>query len=211
VTGGKHTDSEMSSLEEITKFDAEKNNLAGMLADIGLLWGRVAEKSGVVPEYAPPSAEALPEGYKAEKGGWVATFAGVPAYVINIDAIASQSLPTPATWDDLLDPKLAGHGGVSTCKTLAIVAGGHPTVTLIAESVRARPISPTGHPRSCRSLGSTWERQTETTSLRHRVRSSSSGRGDLVCEQLEFCQSFSYLSFPIGECGMVALLEEPTG
>jgi putative spermidine/putrescine transport system substrate-binding protein len=111
VTGGKHTDTDMSSLEEITKFDAEKNNPAGMLADIGLLWGRVAEKRGVVPEYAPPSAEALPEGYKAEKGGWVATFAGVPAFVINTDAIASQSLPTPATWDDLLDPKLKGKIG----------------------------------------------------------------------------------------------------
>jgi len=101
----------MSSLEEITKFDAEKNNPAGMLADIGLLWGRVAEKRGVVPDYAPPSAEALPEGYKAEKGGWVATFAGVPAFVINTDAIASQSLPTPATWDDLLNSKLKGKIG----------------------------------------------------------------------------------------------------
>lgn len=111
VTDGKHTDTDMSSLEEITKFDAEKSNPVAMLADIGLLWGRVAEKRGVVPNYLPPSAEALPEGYKGVEGGWVATFAGVPAFFINEDAIAEQGLPTPATWADLLKPELKGKVG----------------------------------------------------------------------------------------------------
>jgi putative spermidine/putrescine transport system substrate-binding protein len=111
VTDGKHTDTDMSSLEEITKFDAEKSNPVAMLADIGLLWGRVSEKRGVVPDYLPPSAEALPEGYKGVKGGWVATFAGVPAFVVNTDAIAAQGLPTPATWDDLLKPEFKGKVG----------------------------------------------------------------------------------------------------
>lgn len=111
VTDGKHTDTDMSSLEEITKFDAEKGNPVAMLADIGLLWGRIAEKRGVVPDYMPPAAEALPEGYKGVNGGWVATFAGVPAFFINEDAIAEQGLPTPATWADLLKPELKGKIG----------------------------------------------------------------------------------------------------
>lgn len=111
VASGKHTDTDMSSLEEITKFDAEKSNPTAMLADIGLLWGRVAEKRGVVPDYLPPSAETLPEGYKGVKGGWVATFAGVPAFVVNTDAIAAQNLPMPATWDDLLKPEFKGKLG----------------------------------------------------------------------------------------------------
>jgi putative spermidine/putrescine transport system substrate-binding protein len=111
VTGGKHTDTDMSSLEEITKFDAEKSNPVAMLADIDLLWGRVAEKRGVVPDYLPPSAEALPEGYKGVKGGWVATFAGVPGFVVNTDAITAQNLPMPATWDDLLKPEFKGKVG----------------------------------------------------------------------------------------------------
>lgn len=101
----------MSSLEEITKFDAEKSNPVAMLADIDLLWGRVAEKRGVVPDYLPPSAEALPEGYKGVKGGWVATFAGVPGFVVNTDAITAQNLPMPATWDDLLKPEFKGKVG----------------------------------------------------------------------------------------------------
>jgi putative spermidine/putrescine transport system substrate-binding protein len=107
VQDGKHTDTDMSSLEEITKFDAEKSNPSGMFADIGLLWGTVAEKRGVVPGYLAPSAEQLPKGYKAEKGGWVATFAGVPALVVNTDAAPL----VPATWDDLLKPELKGKVG----------------------------------------------------------------------------------------------------
>ena len=107
VPDGKHTDTDMSSLEEITKFDAEQGNPVAMFADIGLLWGRVAEEHGVVPPYLPPLAEALPAGYKGEEGGWVATFAGVPAFVVNTDAVET----VPATWEDLLKPEYAGKIG----------------------------------------------------------------------------------------------------
>src|SRR5215208_5253403 len=62
VSNGTHTDTDMSSLEEITKFDAEKANPVAMFADIGMLWGKVASDRGVVPPYLPPTAEALPEG-----------------------------------------------------------------------------------------------------------------------------------------------------
>jgi putative spermidine/putrescine transport system substrate-binding protein len=54
VTDGKHTDTDMSFLEEITKFDAEKANPIAMFADIGMLWGKVASERGVVPLYLPP-------------------------------------------------------------------------------------------------------------------------------------------------------------
>jgi putative spermidine/putrescine transport system substrate-binding protein len=111
VTDGTHTDSDMSSMEEITKFDAEKDNPVAQFADIGLLFGQIAERRGVVPPYLPPSAEKLPAGYKAETGGWVATFAGVPAFVINSDAFAAAGIAEPATWDDLLKPEMKGKVG----------------------------------------------------------------------------------------------------
>src|SRR5215207_4493210 len=109
VTNGTHVDTDMSSLEEITKFDAEKANPSAMFADIGLLWGRVAEERGVVPPYLPPVAEDLPEGYKAATGGWVATFAGVPAFVVNVDALGGGEVPQ--TWADLLREDLKGKVG----------------------------------------------------------------------------------------------------
>lgn len=105
-----HTEvnSDASSLEEIELFDKEKGNPVAATADIGLLWGTVAEQRGVSAPYSPPSAASLPEGYKAKSGGWVATFAGVPAFVLNLDALKNQNLPEPATWDDLLKPELKG-------------------------------------------------------------------------------------------------------
>lgn len=109
ITDGKHTDTDMSSLEEITKFDAEKSNPVATFADIGILWGKVASERGVVPNYLPPAAESLPAGYKGADGGWVASYAGVPAFVVNLDALGGGE--APATWADLLRADLKGKVG----------------------------------------------------------------------------------------------------
>ena len=109
VTNGTHVDTDMSSLEEITKFDAEKANPVAMFADIGMLYGQIASQRGVVPPYLPPGAEQLPEGYKGETGGWVATFAGVPSFVVNVDALGGAEVPQ--SWADLLREDLKGKVG----------------------------------------------------------------------------------------------------
>ncbi len=111
ITDGTHIDTDMSSLEEITKYDAEKANPVAMFSDIGLLWGKVATDRGVVPPYLPPLAEALPEGYKGTTGGWIATFAGVPSFVVNVDALGGADVPM--TWNDLLREDLKGKIGSS--------------------------------------------------------------------------------------------------
>lgn len=102
-----HIDTDMSSLEEITKFDAEKNNPVAISADIGILFGPVAEARGVVPPYMPPRAEKLPAGLKGKEGGWVATYTGVPAFVVNTDVVKN----VPRSWDDLLKPEYKGLVG----------------------------------------------------------------------------------------------------
>ncbi len=99
-----HTDTDMNSLEEITKFEAEKNNAVAICADIGILYGKVADQKNVVPPYMPPSAARLPAGLKGEKGGWVATFTGVPAMVVNTDVVKT----VPRTWADLAKPEYKG-------------------------------------------------------------------------------------------------------
>lgn len=109
ITDGTHVDTDMSSLEEITKYDAEKANPIAMFSDIGLLYGSVANERGVVPPYLPPSAEQLPAGYKGDPGGWVASFAGVPAFVVNVDALGGADIPR--TWGDLLREDLTGKVG----------------------------------------------------------------------------------------------------
>lgn len=108
-----HIDTDMSSLEEITKFEAEKGNPVAISGDIGILFGPVAEARNVVPPYTPPRAEKLPVGLKGTNGGWVATYTGVPAMVVNTDVIKN----VPKTWDDLLKPEYTG-------KINAVNAGG---------------------------------------------------------------------------------------
>jgi putative spermidine/putrescine transport system substrate-binding protein len=114
------TDTDMTSMEEITKYDAEKANPVAVSSDIGLIYGPIAEEVGVVPPYLPPSAQTLPAGLKGTNGGWVATFTGVPAIIVNTDVIPT----VPQTWDDLLaeeftgkigirDPRTAGEGAVA--------------------------------------------------------------------------------------------------
>ena len=99
-----HSDTDMNSLEEITKFEAERNNPAAICADIGILFGKVADQKAVVPPYMPPNAAKLPAGLKGEKGGWVATFTGVPAIAVNTDVIKN----VPKTWADLAKPEYKG-------------------------------------------------------------------------------------------------------
>jgi putative spermidine/putrescine transport system substrate-binding protein len=116
----RRTDTDMTSMEEITKYDAEKANPVAVSSDIGLIYGPIAEEVGVVPPYLPPSAETLPAGLKGTNGGWVATFTGVPAIIVNTDVIST----VPEAWDDLLgeeftgkigirDPRTAGEGAVA--------------------------------------------------------------------------------------------------
>jgi putative spermidine/putrescine transport system substrate-binding protein len=116
----RRTDTDMTSMEEIAKYDAEKANPVAVSSDIGLIYGPIAEEIGVAPPYLPPSAESIPAGLKATNGGWVATFTGVPAIIVNTDVIAT----VPETWDDLLkeeftgkigirDPRTAGEGAVA--------------------------------------------------------------------------------------------------
>ncbi|WP_157431643.1 ABC transporter substrate-binding protein [Actinomadura hibisca] len=99
-----HKDTDMSSADEIQKFDAEQNNPVGTASDIGLMWGPVAEAKGVVPPYTPPSAGKLKDWQKAAGGGWVATFVGAPAFVVNTGKVKNP----PRTWRDLLKPEYKG-------------------------------------------------------------------------------------------------------
>ncbi len=113
-------DTDMTSIQEITKYDAEKNNPVAVSSDIGLIYGPIAEEVGVVPAYLPPSAKGFPANLRGTNGGWVATFTGVPSIIVNTDVIST----VPETWDDLLgeefvgkigmrDPRTAGEGAAS--------------------------------------------------------------------------------------------------
>ena len=116
IAGCVHQDTDMTSAEEIQRYDAEKNNPVAIFSDIGLAYGPIASSKGVVPPYLPPSADQLPSNLKAQpgKGGWVATFVGVPSILVNTDALTTKNLPVPHDWADLANPAYKGLIGVRT-------------------------------------------------------------------------------------------------
>lgn len=103
---------DMSSAQEIKAYSDEKNNPKATLADIGILFAGPSEAAGVIPDYLPPNASKLPAGLKAANGGWVATFVGVPGYVVNVAFLKSKNIPVPTTWDALADPAYKGLVGI---------------------------------------------------------------------------------------------------
>lgn len=114
IAGCNHVDTDMTSAEEIQRYDAEKNNPVAIFSDIGLAYGPTASEKGVVPPYLPPSASKLPADLKAKDGGWVATFVGVPSILVNLDALKAKNLPEPKDWADLANPQYKGLVGVRT-------------------------------------------------------------------------------------------------
>ena len=92
----------LSSAQEIGIWDSEKNNPVSIVADISILFIDQAREVGVLADYEPPNASLLPA--ELHGPGWVATFVGVPTFIVNVDALEARGLPIPATWADLTNP-----------------------------------------------------------------------------------------------------------
>jgi putative spermidine/putrescine transport system substrate-binding protein len=100
----------MSSGEEVQAWLAEKNNPQSSVADIGILFIPQAEVVGILADYEPPGAASLPDDLHGP--GWVSTFTGVPAYLVNLDALEALDVPIPETWADLAKPEYEGLVGL---------------------------------------------------------------------------------------------------
>jgi putative spermidine/putrescine transport system substrate-binding protein len=102
---------DLLSAQEIEKFDAEKNNPVAALADIGILFMGQAQTAGVLADYQPPNATMLPA--ELHGPGWVTTFVGVPAVLVNATFLQAHGLPIPHSWHDLLNPAYKSMIGLS--------------------------------------------------------------------------------------------------
>ena len=82
--GLKHVDTDMSSAQEIAKFDAEKNNATADIGDVGAAFGPVAVQKGVTQPYKPSTRIRCRTGRKTKTatGRWL-TPAPSPSSSIN--------------------------------------------------------------------------------------------------------------------------------
>ncbi|EMQ2878678.1 ABC transporter substrate-binding protein [Vibrio navarrensis] len=116
--GLKHQDTDMSSAQEIAKFEAEKKNAT---ADVGFAFARVAVKKGVTQPYKPTTWSDIPNWAKDTDGHWALAYTGTISFISNNNLVKNA----PKSWDDLLkgDYKVTvGDVGVAAQANNAVLA-----------------------------------------------------------------------------------------
>lgn len=95
--GLTHTDTDMSSAEEIAKFEAEKSKPTADIGDVGIAFGPVAIEKGVTQPYKTSYWEEIPDWAKDKDGHWVIGYQGTIAFLTNTKLVANP----PMSWEDL--------------------------------------------------------------------------------------------------------------
>ncbi|PWB36072.1 ABC transporter substrate-binding protein [Pseudomonas sp. SDI] len=97
--GLKHTDTDMSSAQEVAKFDAEKDNASADIGDVGAAFGPIALAKGVTQPYKPSTWEQIPDWAKDKDGHWALAYTGTIAFIVNKQLVKEEDIPK--TWHDL--------------------------------------------------------------------------------------------------------------
>ncbi|MET0773415.1 MAG: ABC transporter substrate-binding protein, partial [Candidatus Limnocylindrales bacterium] len=105
-----HTDTDMSSAEEISKMKAEQNNPVADIGDIGILFGPIAIQEGVAGCYKATVWDSIPDYAKDPNGCWTGWYQGTISFAVNPAATGGF---VPRTWEDLKNPALAGKVAIS--------------------------------------------------------------------------------------------------
>jgi len=96
-----HTDTDMTSAEEITHLLAEKDAPVMDVADIGFDWVGTLIEDNLAASYFNTSWDKVPANFKDAQGRWVVAYWGAISFLVNTDLIKNP----PQTWDDLLKPE----------------------------------------------------------------------------------------------------------
>ncbi|MDH0894293.1 MULTISPECIES: extracellular solute-binding protein [unclassified Pseudomonas] len=95
--GLKHMDTDMSSAQEIAKFEAEKDNASADIGDVGAAFGPIAVQKGVTQPYKPSTWEQIPSWAKDQDGHWMLAYTGSIAFIVNKRLVKEA----PRSWADL--------------------------------------------------------------------------------------------------------------
>lgn len=92
-----HTDTDMSSAEEIAKFEAEKDKPTADIGDVGIAFGPVAIDKGVTIPYKTSYWDEIPDWAKDTDGHWIVGYQGSIAFLTNTKLVQTP----PKSWEDL--------------------------------------------------------------------------------------------------------------
>lgn len=120
--GLSHSDTDMSSAEEIAKFKAEGKNATADIGDVGFEFGGIAVNEGVTQPYKPTTWDEIPEWAKDPEGHWMLAYTGTIAFIVDKTLVTD----IPTSWNELLnesDAKITiGGVGIGTQPTSGVLA-----------------------------------------------------------------------------------------
>lgn len=95
--GLDHSDTDMGSVDEINKFEAEKNNPTADIGDVGIAFGPMAVEKGVTQPYKTEYWDEIPDWAKDKDGHWMVGYTGSIAILCNKELVAK----CPKSWADI--------------------------------------------------------------------------------------------------------------
>lgn len=122
--GLKHSDTDMSSAQEIAKFEAEKDNASADIGDVGAAFGPIAAAKGVTAPYKPSTWDQVPVWAKDQDGHWALAYTGTIAFLID----KQQVKDIPHSWADLKKGKYVvtiGDVGVAAQAANGVLAANY--------------------------------------------------------------------------------------
>ena len=97
--GLKHIDTDMSSAEEIAKFEAEKKDASADIGDVGVAYGPIAEEKDLTIAYKTSNWDEIPDWAKDDDGDWVVGYAGTISFIADKNKVKD----VPTSWEELME------------------------------------------------------------------------------------------------------------
>ena len=93
----KHSDTDMSSAEELAKFEAEKNDATADIGDVGIAFGPIAEERGLTLPYKTSHWDEVPDWAKDDEGHWLVGYTGTISFITDKNNVSNP----PESWEDI--------------------------------------------------------------------------------------------------------------
>lgn len=97
--GIQHDDTDMSSAEELSMFETEKDAPTKDIGDVGQAFGQTAIDMDVALPFKASTWESVPDWAKDPEGRWVISYYGTMSCMINRDNVGMEI----TSWKDLMD------------------------------------------------------------------------------------------------------------
>ena len=95
--GIEHTDTDMSSAEELAKFEAEQEDATADIGDVGIAFGPIAKERHLTLPYKTSYWEDIPDWAKDDEGHWVVGYTGTISFLTDLHNVPDA----PTSWEDL--------------------------------------------------------------------------------------------------------------